>query len=126
MSKPTLCSVCGHPGYWPYVLRTISSFGGYRHDDCLKELSRVISARDNELSKLRAAWMEVEWWGDEELQSHMLRHGLIEEYIPIRPCGENCSCAEMYPTNNDGQFSVFGGALSCYRRTTLLTGEKER
>lgn len=44
-----------------------------------------------------------------EIQSMAARHGLLEEVLRLKPCGENCSCLEYYDIED---FPVH-----CFRKT---------
>ena len=76
---------------------------------------------DDELERLRAFAREIldrdrgDDIGGDELQELGEKYGMLELHFPIAPCGELCSCADVY------HFVEFDhGTVKCYRLAESL------
>ena len=87
-----------------------------------KEIGRLKA----ENKKLRAFAREVmEAWPDggiegDDLQEIAHRHGMLAPETLFEPCGEWCKCNRMNGLDSDD----WKGGVECYRRTALLTGNR--
>ena len=98
-------------GIW--ILKGEDGVIRYYSDSQHKLMYRPIS---DELERLRAFAREIldrdrgDDIGGDELQELGEKYGMLELHFPIAPCGELCSCADVY------HFIEFDhGTVKCYR-----------